>query len=124
MNRENASIVIVDDDDAMRATARELLRAAGYDVRDARDPEDALVMIRHDPPDVAIVDLDIEKREGADLAAAISADPDLEDTALIGVSFDVARIDLERVDLAVQKPYATLDLPEVVRRVLEDLDEG
>jgi CheY-like chemotaxis protein len=113
-----AKILLVDDDHHIRAVARELLVAEGHEVLDLASAADAIVILRREQIALAIVDLDVARREGVDLADAVCATPELDRTALIGVTFDVTRVDLELVDLALQKPYATTDLPRVIREVL------
>jgi DNA-binding response OmpR family regulator len=109
---------VVDDDAHIRAAARALLVADGFEVFDLGSAADALVLLRHQPIDLVIVDLDVARREGIDLAEAICSAPEFDRTSLIGVTTDVTTADLELLDLALQKPYATADLPRVVREVL------
>jgi FixJ family two-component response regulator len=112
-------IVVVDDDRHIRDAARVLLAAAGFDVVDLASAADALLLLRREPAAAAIVDFDVARREGVGLAIAVCATSELERVALIGVAFDVGSIHLELVDLAIQKPYATLDLAGLVRSAIE-----
>lgn len=114
-------VVLVDDDRPIRDAARVLLKSAGFDVVDFGSAADALVALRRERAAAAIVDFDVARREGLDLAIAVCATSELERVALIGVAFDLARIDLELVDRAIQKPYATLDLANLVRRTIEEV---
>ena len=115
-----AKILIVDDDPGIAVVASALLTAEGHEVETLESARDAAARLRRADVDLAIVDFDVAKREGLDLAEAITSTPALDETALIGVAFDVQQIPLELVDLAVQKPYATEELGAIVRRVLQD----
>ncbi len=53
----NYSILVVDDDRAMRIMLRYLLEGAGYSVREASNGHEALDLFRREPADVVITDL-------------------------------------------------------------------
>ncbi|MDQ3032240.1 MAG: response regulator [Myxococcota bacterium] len=112
------TILLVDDDAHLREAAREILAAEGFEVLDFGSAADAIVILRTQQVALAVVDLDVALREGVDLAEAVCETPELDRTALIGVTFDVKAVDLELLDLALQKPYVTSDLPRVIREVL------
>jgi CheY-like chemotaxis protein len=59
-----ARILIVDDDEALRATMRRMLQASGHEVIEAGDGERALVLAAKHPPDQAVCDLYMSVREG------------------------------------------------------------
>ena len=111
-------VLIVDDDPGIAEIACTLLRAEGHQAQHLTSAADALAHLRLHKADLAILDFDIAKREGLDLAEAICEQPILDGCALIGVAFDLKDVDLELVDLAVQKPYATGELGKVVASVL------
>lgn len=52
-----AKVMIVDDEPQARRVLRVALVARGFEVTDARDGEEALESIRHDAPDVILLDL-------------------------------------------------------------------
>jgi CheY-like chemotaxis protein len=65
-------ILIVDDDARFRALARTLLEAAGYAiVAEAANGAEALAAIRRDPPDAALVDVQLPDVDGLALARAL-----------------------------------------------------
>jgi len=71
--------LIVDDDPRFRALARTLLEAAGYAiVAEATTCAEALAATRRDPPDAALVDVQLPDGNGLALARALAArDSDL-----------------------------------------------
>jgi CheY-like chemotaxis protein len=72
-------ILIVDDDPRFRALARTLLQGAGYAiVAEAANCAEALAATRRDPPDAALVDVQLPDGNGITLAKALAArDSDL-----------------------------------------------
>lgn len=61
------SVLIVDDDDEMRALLRIFLEHHGYRVIDVSSAERALVSIGAGPPDVAILDKEMPGMNGLEL---------------------------------------------------------
>lgn len=63
-------ILLVDDDEAIRAVAAELLRDAGYLVREAASAEAALTLVATAPApcDLLITDMDMPGLNGLELA--------------------------------------------------------
>jgi len=68
---ELASILIVDDDEILRERLGRALRERGFDVRLARDFDDALAQARADSPEMAVVDLRMPGRSGLELVHAL-----------------------------------------------------
>ena len=69
MSREPSSaartILVVDDDPAIRDSVRDLLEAEGYAVRTAVDGEDALEQLAHmEPPGLILLDLRMPRLDG------------------------------------------------------------
>ncbi len=60
-------VLAVDDDATLLRTLAINLRARGYDVLTAADGEDALATLRHDEPDVVILDLGLPGISGVDV---------------------------------------------------------
>jgi two-component system response regulator RegA len=66
-----ASLLIVEDDDALRDRLTRALRDRGLEVRSARSARDAETMAREDPPELALVDLRIGDDSGLDLVKTL-----------------------------------------------------
>lgn len=66
--REAALILIVEDDDDTRATAADALRAAGYEVAEARGVREAKDAVASRRPDAVILDRRLGDGDGLDLA--------------------------------------------------------
>ncbi|CAN5664538.1 response regulator [soil metagenome] len=59
-----ATILIIDDDPALRATMRKILERAGYEVSDAADGDAGLRQVAAGAPDLVITDLLMPEKEG------------------------------------------------------------
>ena len=65
------SLLIVEDDDVLRARLSRAFRARGFEVREAADPKGALALAREDPPELALVDLRLSSESGLDTVRAL-----------------------------------------------------
>ena len=73
-----ATVLIVDDDTDIRASVREALEDAGHTVREARDGEEALTLLRDDAVRmVALIDLRMPNVDGFALLQMVSEDWEL-----------------------------------------------
>lgn len=71
-------ILVVDDDDSVRATIARALTELGYAVREAADGAQALAAVRNEAPSLVILDYVMPGMDGAEVAREIAAiDPDL-----------------------------------------------
>ena len=72
------TILIVDDERAIRRTLREILEYEDYDVEEAEDGEEALAKLRGQKFDLALVDVKMPKRDGLEvLTTAAEEMPEL-----------------------------------------------
>jgi len=77
-----AELLIVDDDRDAADALTALLRARGHQVRWAPDAGGALAQIRHDPPDLVLLDLGLPRVFGLDLLDAMRDEPSLAPVAV------------------------------------------
>jgi len=68
-------VLVVDDDAAGRYLLRSIILAAGYEVVEARDGEEALAAARQDMPDVVITDILMPRMDGYQLCRVWKSDP-------------------------------------------------
>jgi response regulator NasT len=64
-----ATILVVDDDRLVLATLANGLTQAGYDVIDADNGDDAILLAREHAPDLALLDIRMQGKSGFDVAA-------------------------------------------------------
>ncbi len=66
---EQGKILVVDDDRLVLATVTHGLALAGYEVIDADNGDDAILLARQHKPDLALLDIRMEGMSGFDVAA-------------------------------------------------------
>jgi response regulator NasT len=69
MMADKGKILVVDDDRLVLATVSHGLAQAGYDVIDADNGDDAILLAREHRPDLALLDIRMEGMSGFDVAA-------------------------------------------------------
>ena len=67
MKKDNASILVVDDDPGLLQGLREILEAEGYDVTTAPDGEQGLLLIKEQAFDLVLSDLALPGLDGIEL---------------------------------------------------------
>ncbi len=118
------SILLIDDDEALRIALRLALERAGYSVMVARDGREGLQFFRHLPTDLVITDLVMDGQEGIETIRALRREtPGVKIIAMSGGGshHDITFLDAARLLGAQQtldKPFALQDLLTAVRAVL------
>ncbi len=112
-------VLVVDDDRSIIKVLRGYLEQAGYQVLTAGDGETALHVLRHDQPDLVVLDLMMPGRDGWDVTRVVRADPVLAAVPIIMLTARVEDTDkivgLELgADDYITKPF---NAREVVARV-------
>lgn len=78
MTTEARSVVILDDDDAVRGSLREFFEDRGWRVKEAREAEAALAIVRQERPDGIVVDVRLPGMDGNTfILAAVREHPGL-----------------------------------------------
>lgn len=117
-----ARILIVEDHPTMREAMRLVLEGEGFTIEEAADGQRALDMIRGEPPDLVFLDMNIPGSSGADVLAALRADPLTAGVRIIIVTAD-GEEGRERAlsmgaDEYFTKPFSPITLLRTVERVL------
>lgn len=82
-------ILAIDDEAEIREMLREVFATAGYRVSGASTGDEALEIIRRDPPQLIITDLQLEESDGFDVIDQVKAlTPETPVILLTGVLFD------------------------------------
>jgi CheY-like chemotaxis protein len=81
-------VLIVDDDDNVRAAARNMLKAAGTEVAEATNGVEAIRLLRGQGADVVLCDLYMPNRDGFEVIRELRRDfPDVKVVAMSGGGF-------------------------------------
>ena len=79
-------ILIVEDQEDLRAILRDLLTATGYTVIEAVNGEERVAKARSESPDLVLMDIQLPVLDGYDATRRIKALPGLGATPIIAVS--------------------------------------
>ncbi|MEJ5370112.1 MAG: response regulator, partial [Bryobacteraceae bacterium] len=79
------TVLIVDDSISIRRSVGNLLRSSGYKTLEARDGQEALELLerRANPPDAVLMDIEMPRMDGYELAAALRSRPGFESVPLL-----------------------------------------
>ncbi len=79
------TVLIVDDSISIRRSVANLLRAAGWKTHEARDGIEALEFLDRSaaPPDAVIMDIEMPRMDGYELASALRSRPEFESVPLL-----------------------------------------
>jgi len=116
-------ILIVDDDKEIVRVVKVYLEQAGYHMLTAHNGETALHVIRHDRPDLVVLDLMLPDRDGWDITRIVRADPSLATlpivmlTARVEDGDKIAGLEVGADDY-IPKPFNPYEVVARVRAVL------
>jgi DNA-binding response OmpR family regulator len=118
------SILVIDDDRAMRSTVRKILEREGHEVREATDGEDGLRVFRARPADVVVTDLIMPGKEGIETLLELREEaPEVRILVISGggtVLADTTLDDAEALgaDASLPKPFTVDQLRNAVAALL------
>ena len=114
-------VLVVDDDDAIREAASEILEYEGYHVEQAADGKQALLKLEATQPDAIVLDLMMPGMDGWAFLRECRADPQCSSRPVLLLSASQELIDTARdfhVEGFLAKPFDMYELIEVVRRLV------
>ena len=116
------SVLLVEDDDVLRALYGFVLANCGYKVTGVRNGADALAELQAYRPDVILTDLAIPGPDGVTLIRIIKSKAELADIPLIAMTAYghnlLSLANSAGADLAVEKPVDVKTLCDLVTSVL------
>ena len=123
------TVLLVEDEDDVRALTREMLEGFGYSVLEARRPGSAILISAEHPGPIFLMLTDVVMPElnGHRLAERVtSGRPDMKVLYMSGYTDDaiVHHGVLERGTRFLQKPFSPEMLADKVREVLDETTEG
>jgi two-component system cell cycle response regulator DivK len=116
-------ILIVEDQEDLRAILRDILTAAGYTVIEAFDGVEGVAKARSEHPDLVLMDIQLPVLDGYEATRQIKALPGCATTPIIAVSSFAMKGDEEKArasgcDDYVTKPYSPMQLLALVCQFL------
>jgi len=117
---ETANILVVDDERDIRETLRQGILLAGYDCISADSGEAALELLRTQPVDIVISDINMPEMDGIELLRHIKADFDASVVIMTGFVDDFTYEEIVGLGASdfVQKPVRLKEIVARLQRVL------
>lgn len=117
------SVLVVDDEPNIMLSLQYLMKQAGFEVRLARDGEEALASVAADPPDLVLLDINIPKRNGYEVCQAIRADGRFSGVRILMLTAKGREVEIEKglalgADGYETKPFSTRALAARVKELL------
>lgn len=118
------NVLIVDDSAAMRSIIQKTLQISGLEIGNvyqAKNGEEALVMLEENWVDLALVDINMPVMDGETLINRVRENPDLAELPIVVVSTESSEariVQLRAKDVEfIHKPFAPETLRETVFQV-------
>jgi len=112
-------VLVVDDSITVRRVTQRLLERNGMRVMTARDGMDAVAVLAENVPDVILLDIEMPRMDGYEVAAHVRNDPRLRDVPIIMITSRVGEKHRARaielgVDDYLGKPYQESQLIDAI----------
>ena len=116
--------LVVDDSITVRRVTQRLLERNGMRVLTARDGMDAVALLQDHIPDVILLDIEMPRMDGYEVAAHVRNDPRLKDVPIIMITSRVGEKHRARaielgVDDYLGKPYQEAELLDAIAPLVE-----
>ena len=116
-------ILVVDDHEDNRRILRDLLTSVGYEIIEAEDGEQAIIVAAARRPDLILMDIQMPILDGYDATRRIKTDPTMRAIPVIAVTSYALSGDEEKAltagcDAYIAKPHSPRQLLARVREFL------
>ena len=123
------TIMVVDDSVTVRKVTSRFLEREGYEVLTAKDGADALLQLQDHVPDAMLLDIEMPRMDGFEVAKNVRSSSRLKDIPIIMITSRTGDKHRERalslgVDKYMGKPYHADKLLRNIRVVTGDEDES
>jgi DNA-binding response OmpR family regulator len=117
------SVLIVDDEPNIVLSLQFLMKKTGFEVRTAKDGEEAMAEISRAAPDLVLLDVMMPKIDGFTICQRIRANPEWTDVRIIMLTARGRDVEREKglalgADDYITKPFSTKDAIARVEAVL------
>jgi CheY-like chemotaxis protein len=122
-------VLIVDDESSIRLVCSINFAASGWDCTEAADGQEALDRIRHDRPDVVLLDVMMPRVDGWTVAERLAADGETADVPIVFLTARAEQRDRERAHRLgavgyLTKPLDPVQLPDQIDAIVERVRRG
>jgi len=119
----NEKILIIEDNPLNMRLVEMVLKAKNYALLEAANGEQGLDVAIKERPDLIIMDIQLPKMNGLEVARKMRKYPALRHTPIIGVTAYAMKGDREKIiqagcDKYMSKPIDTRELPKVIAEML------
>jgi len=119
------SVLVVDDEPNIVLSLEFLMKKAGYEVRIARDGNEALEAVVEKTPDLILLDLMIPGRDGYDVCQTLRRSEEWAGIPIIMLTAKGREVEKEKgmalgANDYVTKPFSTSELTKRVKELLGD----
>jgi chemosensory pili system protein ChpA (sensor histidine kinase/response regulator) len=116
--------MVVDDSITVRRVTQRLLERNGMRVLTARDGMDAVTLLQDNVPDIILLDIEMPRMDGYEVAAHVRNDPRLKDVPIIMITSRVGEKHRARaielgVDDYLGKPYQEAQLLDAITPLVQ-----
>ena len=123
------NVMVVDDSITMRKVTARLLERHRMRVVTAKDGVDALERLQEEVPDVMVLDIEMPRMDGYELARHIRRDPDLRHLPIVMVTSRIGEKHRQHalsigVNRYLGKPYQESELLDNIKEVLAETRAG
>jgi len=118
-------VLIADDEPNIVTSLEFLMQTSGYDVRVARDGDEALQLVDSFRPEIVLLDMMMPQRSGTEVCRSIRGNPAYSTIKVVMLSAKGRDSDIEQgmavgADAYLTKPFSTKALVAQVRELLEE----
>jgi chemosensory pili system protein ChpA (sensor histidine kinase/response regulator) len=121
---ETPLVMVVDDSVTVRKVTSRLLERNGYDVITAKDGVDAITQLQECKPDVMLLDIEMPRMDGFEVATLVRHDERLKDTPIIMITSRTGEKHRDRaltigVNRYLGKPYQETVLLQNIEELIK-----
>lgn len=118
-------VMVVDDSVTVRKVTSRLLERNGMNVLTAKDGVDAITQLQEHKPDIMLLDIEMPRMDGFEVATLVRHDAHLKDLPIIMITSRTGEKHRERamaigVNEYLGKPYQESQLLETIQQLIKD----
>ena len=105
------TVLVIDDDDAVRSVLRRFLAAAGYEVQEAENGRVGLEIVEREKPDLIVLDLMMPEMTGYEVIATLRGHASWSGIPVVVLTSNQGHSARElQVDATLMKPFDMADV--------------